>query len=676
MPKQDNEAILKKKLKAVCDRILTENKWETFKDYEIEVVPDGIPVMAAITLADRVIHVAAPESFYQSIEGFLKQENLNIPLDTGVDQVMDFVLGHEYGHHKIAPVSKEHFEAINNAIYGVIEKKEVREEEIIQKCFHIQNLFTDTIDNTVNSLKGHKNYKEGFDLFYLSAYYLNGRQPGKKFKKHRVDKAMTLFYNSNHFLAQTDPLMNQKMSKYMALVFPAKARYMRKVVDVFTCDSDITSRVIARKTTPEDNEYIVSRMTDTTLWPGMVEEYTKIIYPLIRRVDDTVSNQYTRGQQQQGSGKQGKPQQGNGKQKKGKQEKQQQGKGGADKKKEEKKDGGGGEEEKKKEGDEKKEEQGGGENKHQKNARDSVERVRNSARKMMEKMLLPPGYNHTPFSSDFLNRFHEIDKLYKDRAGRFALLGEEPDGESPQHQHFLAREEMPLGEFDSKMVDWSATRMLMQDDGEAHMEFYKRSMPIILPFEAAPSPVSIPDISFVVDSSSSMGFDPINGQGQYHAVALAFYSILRFLEEENLAQFVKYNVINFSAAQPTCSEWQDYSDISYVKKALLDYHGLGTYLDPLSLKKLYETRTDNFISFWLSDMSFNSPLNEIAVLKQVDNMLNSGGVGFFFFVLGMQTSFSKALEERGVPVTYIKSADEFLKGSVKISKQLYGELSK
>ena len=61
----------------------------------------------------------------------------------------------------------------------------------------------------------------------------------------------------------------------------------------------------------------------------------------------------------------------------------------------------------------------------------------------------------------------------------------------------------------------------------------------------------------------------------------------------------------------------------------------------------------------LSDTGFNSPENEVKILLEIDKMTSNGGIGFYLFQLDGVSKFSKDLEERGLPVQYINSAEDW-----------------
>jgi hypothetical protein len=169
-----------------------------------------------------------------------------------------------------------------------------------------------------------------------------------------------------------------------------------------------------------------------------------------------------------------------------------------------------------------------------------------------------------------------------------------------------------------------------------------------------------------------MEFSPFKGDGggQYHYAVLAFYSILRDLEEKNLAQFLRYKAINFSWSTIT-SPWCEYMDIESVKKTLFDYQGAATVLDPNHLKELRESRYDECLVFMLSDTCFNSRLNQEEVFEEVKGMIQDPSLEFYLFQLNTDSEFSMRVRKEGGSVQVIKNGKDFLNQSMKMTEDRY-----
>ncbi len=606
---------LESHIEELCIKVLDEKGWNTFKDIQVKSLEQPFPIGAFITLAERRINVNVSQDLYKAVDDFIKEEKINRSSESLLEPLMYFGVVHEYGHHHYCPRSREDLQQTLEGIFEAVQGKECDSETIKGLCFYVHNMFSDTILNTINSRTDDKkeSYREGLDIFYT----LSGNYCKKLGLKGRWNKAFTLFLESNQMLCNTSPVVNEKVhKKFFPRFFPWFQRYRRKLLNVFTGDEGITKKVLERSLSEEENETLVKRFKDASLWKKMAYDYTNIMYPFLKQASDQekkmIENSFSK---EEGSSS------------------------GKEDKKCDKKCGGG---------------------------------KKSPIEDMIDKLL--KNEKHQPYSSPFLAQFWRLDQLYKSRAGRLALYAEEQN-EGNHDEENMSVEEMPFEEFEPKDIDWSSTRMLTKKDGTKYLELYKHSNPLILPFESEEKPVGIPDLSFIFDSSISMDFKPFEdeGRGQYHFAALAFYSILNYLEKEGLAPLLNYYLINFSHTTYS-SGWRPYAEINEVKRTLFDYQGSGTILDPKALEDLRANRRDNMICFMLSDTGFNSDENERQVIQEVDKMIGSGGIGFYLFQLGLPSTFSKAMEERNLPVHHVQSAEDFMNKAIRFSKSLYGEL--
>ncbi len=612
---------LESHIERLCIKTLDEKGWKTFKDIEVKALDQPYPMAACITLDDRRIKINVSHDLYKITDDMIKEEKMVRSAESLLEPLMYFGVVHEYGHHQYCPRSREELQQMLEGIFESIQGRECDLETIKGLCLDVHNMFSDTVLNTINSLTDAKkdSYREGLDTFYALA----GSYTKKLGFKGRWDKALTLFFESNQLLCNTSKYVNEKIhKKYFPRFFPGFSRYRKKILNVFTGDEKLTKLVLERKLNDEDTQRLVKRLNDTSLWKKIAYDYTNIVYPFLKQMSEQekemLKNSFSRETPSSGRGS------------------------------------------KKSSGKDDHNKQGG----NKKNPLDEI----------LDKLL--KNEKHQPYSSPFLVQFWKLDQLYKSRAGRLALYAEE---ENPcnQDEEKMSVEEMTLEEFEPKDTDWASTRMLTKKDGTRHLELYKYSNPLILPFESEEKPVGIPDLSFIFDSSGSMDFRPFEGEGrgEYHFAALAFYSILDFLEKEGLAPLLNYYLINFSETT-YASGWCPYGEINKVKMTLFDHQGSGTELDPQALKDLSYNRRDNMLCFMLSDTRFNSDKNEQQVIQEVDKMIGAGGVGFYLFQLGYPSTFSKAMEERDLPVHYVMSTEDFMNKAIRFSKSLYGEIVK
>jgi hypothetical protein len=271
-----------------------------------------------------------------------------------------------------------------------------------------------------------------------------------------------------------------------------------------------------------------------------------------------------------------------------------------------------------------------------------------------------------PFSAKLNMDYNTLDRLYRDRAGTVVLQAEARMLEAPTYEHFVGTEEVELSDFNHKRIEWGATRI-----SKKSIELHQREFSLDFEFDSQSRQIpNLPDMAFIFDSSISMHFEPFegNGKGEYHYAALAFYSILKDLEMKNIAHMLRYNMINFSF-DTVSSGWCPYSEIEKVKKALFQYQGNCTVLDPKALQDLRTKRRDNCVVFMLSDTGFNDIFNAHAILREIRQF--GQGISFFLFQLGSPSAFSVAVEKMGFPVLLVQSAEDFMEKTLSFTKDTY-----
>ncbi|MBM3200163.1 hypothetical protein FJZ53_04450 [Candidatus Woesearchaeota archaeon] len=618
---------LESHIEKLCIKVLDEKGWKTFKDIQVKALDQLSPIGAFITLTQRQININVSNDIYKAIDDWKRDEKLIGSSESVIEPLTYFAVVHEYGHHQYCPRTREDLQQVLEGIFEAVQGRECDAETIKGLCLNIHNMFSDTILNTINSRTDDKkeSYREWLDNFYsLSGHYLKNLGV-----KRRMSKSFSLFLESNQFLCNTSEKSNESIhKKYFPRFFPGFQRYRKKLLNVFTGDEELTKKVLERSLSEEESENLVKRFKDNSLWKKMAYDYTNILYPFIKQESkqeqEMLDNSFSKEERQSQS----------------------------QKKTSEKKDK-------------------SCDKQCDNNCKD---KKRNPIEDILDKLL--KNEKHVPYTSQFLAQFWKLDQLYKSRAGKIALYAEE-QSRSSQDEEKMSVEEMPFEEFEPKDIDWASTRILTKNGGTKHVELYKYSNPLILPFESEEQPVGIPDLSFILDSSISMGFKPFEGEGQggYHFAVLAFYSILNYLEKEGLAPLLNYHMINFSDTTYS-SGWRNYSELMEVKKTLFDYQGNGTTLDPKALEDLRDNRKDNLLCFMLSDTGFNSMDNEAKIIEEVDKIIGTRSIGFYLFQLGYPSRFSKAMEERNIPVQYVKSAEDFMNKSIRFSKSLYGEIVK
>jgi hypothetical protein len=693
------------KVELMCRRIIGERGWLPFNDinvteYERE---KSQPVMqAAIRMDNRQIQIQVAKEIMPTLEKMIFTHDLQITPGLLLDNMTKFAMVHEHGHHIFCPRRDDFFKSILEGCADAIKGRETSSEKIVSMCFQLHNMFSDTVLNTINSHSDREKdeYRLGLNLFYQQLGFL--KQEGSKlmpdfmpkFHKRKLDKAMTLFINSNHILCGIDEANASKVSQYYPKLFLESARHSKKLVDIFTGDPALTQAVYNQDFSGSAGSDLLDRLKEYSLWKQMAFEYTKIIYPYMRdeykalessftkKYDDAKDQKKKSSQSAGGNGPQnsdpgkGSPQNAQGNQppqdKKGntgqKDKGQGQGQTPANPKEDKKGSSDSGKEDKNQSIN-----PTPGDMTTAKQSR-AEKRASNSMMKDLIKQLLEGKIADPQVDSDFLKHYDRLDELYQSRAGRIRLMAEDANNEL-SYDHKFGSTELPLSEFELRDIDWSSTRILGRNDGTQDIQFYKRDMPLTLDLRTSQSASGILDLSFIFDSSGSMHFEPFcgEGKGDYHFAVLTFYSILKDLQERGLAPLINYNVINY-ASFTRDSGWQPYSQLEKVKRSMLDYQKGTTILDPLALKKLRTTRKDNFISFMLTDGGFVEPENEAAVVCEIEEIKKIGNIGFYLFQMGGRSSFSEKLESMQIPVHYISSAQDFMENTIKFTSDLYGRL--
>lgn len=651
---------LKQHVTQKCIDIIDQKRWRPFRDFSVEFVKDQpVMFMAGISIASRQIKIVVAED----ADKILNEFTIEAEIERLIDEILYFLVVHEHSHHMICPKTKDSFQDIIAGAYDIVSTKECRKDRIEAACFNIHNMFSDTILNVINSHTDteKQSFRQGLISTYETDHFYQvqkrpsilGFQIPKMFVS-KADKAMTLFMRSNFLMSTVDREAFDRVNfRYLPIAFLGGERYLRKLITVFTDDDDLTEQFISGDVDVGRLPSFLNRLQDRLLWKPMTVEYTKIIYRFMNQRYNQLGNSFSDSKTGQGAG-QGMP--GN-QQSQSSNDKKKGDSDGNDKPKKDK--GAGGRDDKKKDD---KKDSGSGSKKND-NGSDKKNPVKDFLEKLEQQLK-----DSLPTPSSLLLKYPHLDDLYKRRAGKLMLSAEVGKGLNPQYDYHYGKTEMSLNEFEFKNVDWSST--VVTDD---NIMLHKRDIPFTLPFEVDVKEGSLPDLAFIFDSSISMTFDPLAGVGEYHYAVLAFYSIIAGLEAKSLAYYLKYYAMNFSS-RSISSGWQSHNRLDVVKKAIFDYQGTGTVLDPAALRDLRENRSDNVIAFMLSDTDFNYSENIDALLHEIDMMIDCGGIGLYLFQLGAPTRFSSEVEKRGIPVQRILSAQDFMNKSIQFTKDLYGEL--
>ena len=701
-------------LESICRSIIDKKKWKPFNDISVEVDDFPAVVGAHITLQDWKIKIMASPELYPAVERLRTDEKLDIFFKENdqeaannqiIEKIMYALVVHEYGHYRWCPSTQEGLQRILSGVHDAIHKREYKKERIERICFELHNQISDVILNTLNARTDpqKEKYREGLDLTYL----LMANHAKRKYKQ-RGSKDFELFLHANLLLSDTHPQMFEKIKKYGPWLFFGKERYRRKVIDAFTQNKELTEAVLEHQVTPEQSQYIVERFKNVANWYQISRDYAEIVHPFLDEPNPWLENSYSRKNSGNSSRKNSGSNKGSAnpaKEEKNEEENNNGGKNDGDKNsknsgkennndsedtpsgnndgKNDKGDSRGGQgrsKDGKKDGNTEGKKSGRKDHKkdgeYQDGSSDAGDENNDNEKTRPDSLRdffdqLARAIDRKPYSSPFLEYYPRLNQLYDHRAGRIILTAEEENRSGMFHELYAGKEPLALDDFSMRRLAWSETRMYEGKDG-LELELFRRSMPLRLDIESMVNPGGLPDICWIIDSSASMAFNPLEGEGRgdYHYGVLGVYSILNYLKEINLAYELRYDLINFSLTTVS-SGWRSYSEIEEVKRTLFDYQGSWTNLDPKELRKMRETRQDSVICFMLSDTMFAMD-NEQEIIHEVDQMLATGDMGFYLFQMGGPTTFCRALEDRGIPPTYITSARDFMNLSIHFTKNLYG----
>ena len=182
---------------------------------------------------------------------------------------------------------------------------------------------------------------------------------------------------------------------------------------------------------------------------------------------------------------------------------------------------------------------------------------------------------------------------------------------------------------------------------------------------------SLPNLLFIVDSSSSMNWPVLDGSqaldfdllkkvalngDSYDYVIRTVYSVLNTLQRSDILSRVQLGILNFSGIT-AWSGWKagNEKELNDFKRFLFAYQNGGTVLNVNALKTLYEHSSGPIISILLSDGEFElNNANEI--LRNLVGFWKKNP--FIFVAIKSNTPFSKILESRGLSVKRVTNLND------------------
>jgi len=619
---------LKSDLHHRCLYVLNRRGITNFNDINVDVQsPDklqGDILAAYIKLDDKQIHIIVAENYSDALARMIEEEKLTRIPSQITDDVVELLVTHEHGHHRICPKTPEGFEAIIKGIDEEISGREIRQANIEFLCGRISNMFEDTLLNTVTSTEPEsESFRNGLGLTYLLRHNCQRAlmKPLGFWQRFMTpsDKSFAVFLDSSMLLCDVPPELRAAIRKYQSKFILGFSRYVRKVVDVYTGDKTLTRMILDGKDIGGNARLdLAQRLQDMGSWKQMAKDYAAIMYPLMKPRETWQDKMVEKRSDSKPSSS--KP----------------------------------------------------------------CDKSKAPVPSDVPKTDMPySGFEkiRDMFASDdgshWLTYFRRLDQMYRERARRMAIFAESEES-SPNYERATSTEEILPQDFSPKGIDWAATRVRKGADGRVqNINFYKRGFPIHLNIPAKDTPGGIPDLGFIFDSSASDGFDPFNPdeakKGGYDLACLQFHCVLAYLESIGLAPLMNFNMINFSNYTKT-SGWRSYDQIRQVQETMYAHQNGATVMDPKIIRQMVDERRDNFIAFMLSDTDFNFDRNAQEIVREVDRLLESGA-GFYVYKLGhMNTEFATQMRRRRVGMREIESVADFMNLSLKFTKDLYGEV--
>lgn len=273
---------------------------------------------------------------------------------------------------------------------------------------------------------------------------------------------------------------------------------------------------------------------------------------------------------------------------------------------------------------------------------------------------------------------NDLDDYYQKHAPRILLLNNSSDNKKktlPPEVDTLAFLDSELTSILSLItdpIDYFRSYVIEQGNGRKKLKLYKRTCPLEAPISREdPASQGIINLLFLVDSSSSMGFNPTNStnRGKYDIVLLSVYGILEYIQRNGLGNAMQLAVINFSS-QTLESGWCKYQDaiqkgtLSKFKNTLLTYQHGGTVLNPKSLSNIFETRPGKFLAILITDGEVAHTEKLIPEFKQIVQ----SDCQLALFHIGKDTNLTIAMKKLGCPVWLLKDPKDLIGLSLQIAE--------
>lgn len=249
-----------------------------------------------------------------------------------------------------------------------------------------------------------------------------------------------------------------------------------------------------------------------------------------------------------------------------------------------------------------------------------------------------------------------LTQWYADRASEVSLsLSQGADGMeqlpvSPLVVRPVDESRMPpLSE-----INWPRTLLFPHKNNEesSRLQLYWNEHYVTVPVPSASMSSSMPDISFWVDSSESMTYEPFQKQGRYDLLLRALFGVFRWIETQTYAPYLNYSALNFSA-ETKYSGWKSWQNRQDIYNLLFDHQNGRTTLDITIFEKLIREASRPFIVVMVTDGELK---NWKAVSSRIIGRFDLSK-NFILIQIGNVSKLFTTLREKGFPTHVIENAE-------------------
>ena len=600
-----------------CRRIFQEIAPNRYNSVSVKYT-GGPNSFVYINLSTWDIFINIQKGFIEHVKAYKDKYMVEAP-SLAEDLLRAYII-HEYGHFSVCPFSNEYYKLILNSMYKTIEPLVTSQKMCEVYTQVISNLFSDTIVNVLGSVR-YPEFKASLQHIYCLDFFIsNSKQKGifKFFKRKKFDEAISVAISA---MVNMGPLDTDILNKYYPFSYK-RLRYVNRILNVFSL-----GEYKQIKGMPEFYNIIHKNMGLRGNWDQMAKEYALILYPLMKKDMKSSKSSFDRHSEKQGESS-----------------------GSSDTKKKEKSN-------------------------PLKDKKGNKPEIPYPNKEGSKKSTPEPKENESNFSkvfneidkenkkrSEYVKDFYSINKKLEDRA-RDIVFKSDIRSNTPSYGYKYGPEENDLLNISIKNIDWGSTKISRSSSGINVVSLFENKSDLVIDIDSeGPVVSSIPDISFIVDSSGSMG-------DIYLEVVTVIYSILKYLVKIGKAHLINYCSINFSD-ETRYSGWVPFNDIDVVKKNIINYQGDNTYLDLEIVKKMHSERKDNFITLIITDGHLSNDLREL-----LESTYATHQNSVHCLVIGYNKGFIEGL--RGTQVSYqsVEDIDTLYNAPLVIAKNVYGEIS-